>query len=84
MINDKFVLNPSNEELLESSLDLVVAGTKKGVLMVESEANELSENIINLTNKNNLNVNDLDYISVALGTGGFTSIRVGILSLIHI
>jgi len=39
---------------------------------------ELSENIIRLTKKNNLNVNDLDYISVALGPGGFTSIRVGI------
>ncbi len=42
-IKDKFVLNPSNEELLDSSLDLVVAGTKDGVLMVESEAQELSE-----------------------------------------
>ena len=39
---------------------------------------ELSENIIRLTEKNNLNVNDLNYISVALGPGGFTSIRVGI------
>ena len=37
------MLNPTNEDLMESSLDLVVAGTKKGVLMVESEANELSE-----------------------------------------
>ncbi len=45
-IKDKFVLNPSNEEILESELDLVVAGTKKGVLMVESEANELSEDIM--------------------------------------
>ena len=45
-IKDKFVLNPSNEEILESKLDLVVAGTKKGVLMVESEANELSEDIM--------------------------------------
>ena len=45
-INDKFVLNPSNEEILESELDLVVAGTKKGVLMVESEASELNENIM--------------------------------------
>ena len=32
--------------LLESELDLVVAGTKDGVLMVESEANELSEDIM--------------------------------------
>ena len=42
-IKDKLVLNPTNEELIESDLDLVVAGTKKGVLMVESEASELSE-----------------------------------------
>ena len=45
-IKDKFVLNPTNEEMLGSELDLVVAGTKKGVLMVESEANELSEDIM--------------------------------------
>ena len=45
-IKGKFVFNPSNEEILESELDLVVAGTKKGVLMVESEANELSEDIM--------------------------------------
>ena len=45
-INNEFVLNPSNEQLLESELDLVVAGTKDGVLMVESEANELSEDIM--------------------------------------
>lgn len=42
-INDQFVLNPSNEELAESRLDLVVAGTKDAVLMVESEADRLSE-----------------------------------------
>ncbi len=45
-IKGKLVLNPTNEEMLESELDLVVAGTKKGVLMVESEANELSEDIM--------------------------------------
>ena len=42
-INNKLILNPSNEELIESDLELVVAGTKSGVLMVESEAKELSE-----------------------------------------
>ena len=45
-INNEFVLNPTNEQLLESELDLVVAGTKDGVLMVESEANELSEDVM--------------------------------------
>ena len=45
-IKDKLVLNPTNEEMLDSELDLVVAGTKKGVLMVESEANELSEDLM--------------------------------------
>jgi polyribonucleotide nucleotidyltransferase len=43
LINDEFVLNPSNEELKNSTLDLIVAGTKTSVLMVESEAKELSE-----------------------------------------
>ncbi len=42
-INNKHVLNPTPEQMLESSLELVVAGTKEGVLMVESEASELSE-----------------------------------------
>ncbi|MBE2895818.1 polyribonucleotide nucleotidyltransferase [Pasteurellaceae bacterium HPA106] len=42
-INDQFVLNPTQEELKQSRLDLVVAGTDKAVLMVESEADILSE-----------------------------------------
>jgi len=42
-INNQFVLNPSKEELKESKLDLVVAGTKDAVLMVESEASGLTE-----------------------------------------
>ena len=42
-VNDKLILNPTNDELVESDLELIVAGTKKGVLMVESEASELSE-----------------------------------------
>jgi len=42
-INDKCVLNPSKEQLKESKLDLVVAGTKDAVLMVESEASGLTE-----------------------------------------
>lgn len=42
-INDQYVLNPTMDELKESRLDLVVAGTKGAVLMVESEAGLLSE-----------------------------------------
>ncbi|KLV04450.1 polynucleotide phosphorylase/polyadenylase [Photobacterium aquae] len=42
-INDQLVLNPSNKELDQSRLDLVVAGTEGAVLMVESEADRLSE-----------------------------------------
>lgn len=42
-INDAWVVNPALDALKESTLDLVVAGTSKGVLMVESEAKELSE-----------------------------------------
>ncbi len=43
LINGQFVTNPSNEETKNSTLDLVVAGTRSSVLMVESEAKELSE-----------------------------------------
>ncbi|HEY4133630.1 MAG TPA: polyribonucleotide nucleotidyltransferase [Alphaproteobacteria bacterium] len=43
MINGEFVLNPQLDKMSETDLDLVVAGTKDGVLMVESEAKELSE-----------------------------------------
>jgi polyribonucleotide nucleotidyltransferase len=43
-IDGKLVANPSIQELEQSSLDLVVAGTEEGVLMVESEAKELPEN----------------------------------------
>jgi polyribonucleotide nucleotidyltransferase len=39
----QYLLNPGNNELTESQLNLVVAGTAKAVLMVESEAKELSE-----------------------------------------
>jgi len=42
-IDGKYVLNPSKVELEKSKLDLVVAGTKDAVLMVESEANGLTE-----------------------------------------
>jgi len=42
-IKNNYVLNPSKEELKESKLDLVVAGTKEAVLMVESEASGLTE-----------------------------------------
>ncbi len=43
LVNGEYVLNPTHAQLKESSLDLVVAGTKSAVLMVESEAEELSE-----------------------------------------
>ena len=43
MIKDKFIFNPTINEIKESTLDLVVAGTNEGVLMVESEAKELPE-----------------------------------------
>jgi len=45
-INDEYVLNPQIDEMSESQLDLVVAGTQDAVLMVESEAKELSEDIM--------------------------------------
>jgi len=45
-INNEFVLNPSLDEMADSQLDLVVAGTADAVLMVESEAKELPEDIM--------------------------------------
>lgn len=45
-INGEYVLNPQLDEMASSSLDLVVAGTRDGVLMVESEAKELSEEVM--------------------------------------
>ena len=45
-INNEYVLNPQIDEMSESQLDLVVAGTQDAVLMVESEAKELSEDIM--------------------------------------
>ena len=42
----EYLLNPAMTEVEESELDLVVAGTREGVLMVESEAKELSEDIM--------------------------------------
>ena len=45
-INGEYVLNTQIDELSSSELDLVVAGTVEGVLMVESEAKELSEDVM--------------------------------------
>jgi len=45
-INDDYVLNPSYSQLQESKLDLIVAGTANAVLMVESEADVLSESVM--------------------------------------
>jgi polyribonucleotide nucleotidyltransferase len=45
-VADEYVLNPLIDEMAESALDLVVAGTQDAVLMVESEAKELSEEVM--------------------------------------
>ena len=42
----EYILNPTIEQMKDANLDLVVAGTKEGVLMVESEASELSEEVM--------------------------------------
>ncbi len=44
--NGEFILNPLLDEIKDSDLELLVAGTKEGILMVESEAKELSEEIM--------------------------------------
>ena len=45
-VNNQYVLNPTKAELATSKLDLVVAGTEAAVLMVESEAHELPEEVM--------------------------------------
>ncbi|RYG21338.1 MAG: polyribonucleotide nucleotidyltransferase, partial [Burkholderiales bacterium] len=45
-INGEYVLNPSIDQYPDSKLELVVAGTRDAVMMVESEAQELSEDIM--------------------------------------
>ena len=45
-INGEYVLNPDRSQMEESELDLIVAGTSKAVLMVESEAKELPEDVM--------------------------------------
>src|ERR1700749_408037 len=45
-VDGQYVLNPTMDELAKSQLDLVVAATREGVLMVESEAKELSEEVM--------------------------------------
>ena len=45
-VDGEYVLNPTTTELKQTQLNLVVAGTQQAVLMVESEANELSEDIM--------------------------------------
>ncbi len=44
--NGQYLLNPTRSQLASSDLDLVVAGTERAVLMVESEANQLSEDVM--------------------------------------
>jgi polyribonucleotide nucleotidyltransferase len=45
-LDGNYLLNPSQKQLADSQLDLVVAGTENAVLMVESEAHELSEEVM--------------------------------------
>ncbi|WP_051615676.1 polyribonucleotide nucleotidyltransferase [Haploplasma modicum] len=46
MINNEYVINPTEEEILTSVLDLTIAGTSKALNMVEASANELSEEVM--------------------------------------
>ncbi len=46
MIDGEYVLNPTLDQMPNTKLDLVMAGTNEGVLMVESEAHELSEEVM--------------------------------------
>ncbi|MFC0408849.1 polyribonucleotide nucleotidyltransferase [Roseomonas elaeocarpi] len=66
-INGEYVLNPTLEERKRSQLDLVVAGTAEGVLMVESEAEELTEEVM--------------LGAVEFGHKGFQAVIAGIIEL---
>ncbi|MGK2896864.1 MAG: polyribonucleotide nucleotidyltransferase [Candidatus Makana argininalis] len=57
-INNNFILNPNYNEIINSSLNLVISGTKKSILMIESESNLLDENkIINAIEFGNISQN---------------------------
>ncbi len=45
-VKDNFIINPTDEELKESQIDLVVAGDKEGIFMVEGETNKVEESVI--------------------------------------
>ncbi len=45
-VNEEFVINPTDKELEESDLNLVITGDKEGIMMVEGEAEKLEESII--------------------------------------
>ena len=45
-LNDEYIINPSEEELERSALNLTVAGTEEAIMMVEAGANELSEEVM--------------------------------------
>ena len=44
-INGEYIVNPKNSELLKSDLDIIVAGSKDAILMIEGEAKEVSEEV---------------------------------------
>ncbi len=46
LIDGKYIINPTYDERRESDLNLIVAGTEEAIVMVESEANEVAENIM--------------------------------------
>ena len=45
-INDQFIVNPSTEQLTQSTLDIIIAGSKEAVVMVEGEANIQPEKVV--------------------------------------
>ena len=45
-VNDQFIINPTHDEIVEGNLDLILAGTKQAICMVEAGALEISEDIL--------------------------------------
>lgn len=75
-INNKYILNPTHEEIKKSDLDLVVSSSKEAILMVESESNFLSENqiiegIINGYQQQKTVIENINHFAIKVGKKHF-------------
>ena len=66
LIDDAFVVNPSNEQMAKSDLKLTVAGTESAVLMIEGAANFLTEEQVSENRKGPKIINLLELLAITL------------------